>query len=93
MNFESLKNNIRRIGLDMIITIILTILFLTNFHEKLPTSMQLVAYKMMLISLGLVHAHISRKLIFGKIDWQEKFNVKQLIAGLMYIVFAWLYSQ
>lgn len=93
MIYESLKNNIRRIGLDMIIAILLAIMFLTNFHEKLPTSMQLVTYKMMLISLGLVHAHISRKLIFGKIDWNEKFNVRQLVAGLMYLIFAWLYAQ
>jgi len=89
----NIKSNIKRIGLDMIIVIILAIMFLTNFHEKLPTSMQLVTYKIMLISLGLVHAHISRKLIFGKINWQEPFNVKQLVSGLMYIVFAWLYSQ
>lgn len=89
----NITSNIKRIGLDMVIAIILAIMFLTNFHEKLPTSMQLVTYKMMLISLGLVHAHISRKLIFGKINWQESINVKQIIAGLMYIVFAWLYSQ
>lgn len=89
----NITSNIKRIGLDMVIAIILAVIFLTNFHEKLPTSMQLVTYKMMLISLGLVHAHISRKLIFGKINWQESINVKQIIAGLMYIVFAWLYSQ
>lgn len=89
----NITNNIKRIGLDLIITVILAIMFLTNFHEKLPTSMQLVTYKMMLISLGLVHAHISRKLIFGTINWQEPFNIRQLVAGFMYIVFAWLYSQ
>lgn len=93
MIYESLKNNIKRIGLDIIIATVLAIMFLTNFHEKLPTSMQLVTYKMMLISLGLVHAHISRKLIFGKIDWQDRINMRQIVAGLMYLVFAWLYAQ
>lgn len=38
----------------------------------LPPPLQLVTIKAILVSAGVVHAHIVRKLMFDKVDWKSK---------------------
>lgn len=63
---------IKRIILDLVLFTVVIGLFMTEAYSYLPAPIQLVALKALLVSAGILHAHIVRKLIFPKVDWNHK---------------------
>lgn len=63
----------KRIIIDILLFIGLLILFSMRIYEYVPAPLQLVALKAMQVSIGVIHAHVVRKLIIPvKIDWKAK---------------------
>jgi hypothetical protein len=91
-----LYENLKRVGLDVValITIFLLMIFVPEDFfpvEAKAGLVSLVITKFILVSIAIVHAHISRKLLFPYIDFkQEKdlTNSIMIIAWYVIIIFA-----
>jgi len=89
--------NLKRIGLDVIalITIVLLMIFVpVDFFpvEAKAGLLSLFITKFILVSAAIVHAHISRKVLFPYIDFgKEKdwSNNVMIIALYVIIIFGW----
>jgi hypothetical protein len=83
----------KRIIVDILITVIVITLFATKIYEMLPMALQLVALKALLVSAGIFHAHIVRKLMFPKINWETDINkAKVYVAIAFYIIIPICYA-
>jgi len=84
---------LKRIWPDVIACCAVTGALYTGVHEKLPPSLQLVFFKLVLVSMALVHAHIAGKLMFGRVEWQDdNFTPKKVLRISLYIVVVVAYS-
>lgn len=84
----------RRILFDLILfSGIFLVLFLLPVHFE-RQGLELLLFKMLLVSAGFLHAHILRKLAFAYIDFRkEKYQLnKALVIGL-YLVIIWAYAR
>lgn len=62
--------NLKRIFIELILTIIMLFVFIEDIYTLLPNPIQLVFLKILLISMGVIHAHLIGKLFINtKIDW------------------------
>jgi len=59
----------KRVGLDIILLICTLGLFALHQYANLPSPLQLLAFKAMLVSASILHWHIARKWLFPKVDW------------------------
>lgn len=94
MKFELkiLKENLKRILVELILFIILLLLFLTGYALDLPATAQWLLSKVICVNLGFLHAHIVRKLAFPKIDWQGEINAGVILTVSLYCVFILAYA-
>ncbi|MEM0325252.1 MAG: hypothetical protein QXW35_05090 [Candidatus Aenigmatarchaeota archaeon] len=84
----------KRIALDILVVITLLIIYATKSYLFFPVVLQDLSYKAMLVSLGFMHAHITRKLAFPNVDWNsEGLNAKTLLIISLYVIFIYAYSQ
>lgn len=84
---------VKRLYFDFAVSFSLLFLYLTKFYEYLPAPVQLVSIKVLLISIGFMHAHITRKLAFPSVDWnREGINAKTILVIALYIVFVYAYA-
>lgn len=89
MNIRNKLYQLKRVAFDIVIlTTFLVLLFMSS-----PTGgFQLVLFKGLLVSAGVIHAHIVRKLLFPYIDFSKTKDVQQkLMVIVIYavIIFAW----
>ncbi|MGC8869622.1 MAG: hypothetical protein ACP5PT_00830 [Brevinematia bacterium] len=85
---------LKRILIDVIIVLIILLIYITKVYELFPNPLQLLSLKVILVSAGFMHAHITRKIAFGKVDWdKEGINAKSLLVIVLYAVFIYAYSQ
>lgn len=84
--------NARRILFDIVLFVSLIIAYATEFYTHFTQPLQLVFLKALLVSMGFLHAHITRKLAFGNINWEEKFTPKAILAILLYAVIIYAYA-
>ena len=83
----------KRISLDLVLFAAVLILFALHSYVALPAALQLLALKAMLVSGGVLHAHIARKLIFPKIDWESgKIDSKVIMAVAFYVIIIYAYA-
>lgn len=85
-------NNLRRIMFDVVIFSVLLLVYSTEFYVHLSQPIQLVALKALLVSMGFLHAHITRKIAFGNINWDEKLSPKAILAIILYFIFIYAYA-
>lgn len=78
------RNYIERISFDLATILLLGVVFITAFYEHFPNPLQLVAYDVFVRSVAVLQAHISRKLIFPKVDWRS-----ERITPLHILVIVW----
>ena len=86
-----------RVGFDALalITIVLLMLFIPNDFLPVEAKAGLVSIfvtKFILVSAAVVHAHITRKLLFPYIDFSEErelSNNLMIIAWYVIIIFGW----
>lgn len=74
----------KRIVVDIMLIVGIFILFASHMYEFLPAPIQLVALKGLLVSAGVLHAHIVRKLIFPAINWETDINKGKTYAALAF---------
>ncbi len=92
-----IMENFKRIGVDTfaLITIVLLMIFVPNDFLPVEARAGLVSLfvtKFILVSAAIVHAHITRKLLFPYIDFsQEKelSNNLMVIAWYVIVIFGW----
>lgn len=81
--------NLKRMSFEILVTLIITALFLTHAYELAPSATQLILLKINLISMGILHAHIAGKLIFKvKLDWTmpwESASMAHIVRGILYV--------
>lgn len=87
-----MRDNIRRTLFDFAIFVSLIVVYATEFYSNLSQPLQLVFLKALLVSMGFLHAHITRKLAFGNIEWGERFTPKSILAILLYAVIIYAYA-
>ena len=83
----------KRVIVDIILFLGIVLAFAFQAYTGVPAPLQLVLLKMMLVSAGLLHAHIARKLLFPKVDWKNvKFTPSNTIAIAFYIIIPLCYA-
>ncbi|MDX1809726.1 MAG: hypothetical protein R3331_09320 [Sulfurospirillaceae bacterium] len=84
----------KRIIVDLILLFFTLLLFALHQYAHLPSPLQLLAFKAMLVSAAILHAHIARKLLFKvQVDWSAtKFTGGHYIAIAFYIVIIYAYA-
>lgn len=92
---EKLFPSIKRVLPDSVILAVLVAVLLTGFYQFLPAPMQVLISKVLLVSAGFVHAHITRKIAFPKVDWNDPDDdvMKKLLIIALYVIFIYAYAQ
>lgn len=88
--------NLKRIGFEIIVTVIITLLFLTKVYELAENPTQLILLKINLVSMGFLHAHIVGKLLFRtKLEWNvpwEMASMAHVVRGFLYVTTPFMYA-
>ena len=83
----------KRIIIDVMIAVGLLAVYFTGLHSALPNPLQLVSFKVILVSMAIVHAHFAGKLLFGKVNWNEhSWSPKKALRVGLYLVIILAYS-
>jgi len=83
----------KRVSLDIIMVLVTLGLLLLHSYIVLPAVLQLLVFKALLVSAGILHAHLTRKLIFPKLDWKaEKLTAGHIVSIVFYIVIVYAYA-
>ena len=85
-------NNLKRVSLDLMLFSAVLVLFALHSYLALPAALQLLALKALLVSGGILHAHIARKLIFPKVDWNGPIKGNTIVSIAMYIIIIYAYA-
>ncbi|MEM0333206.1 MAG: hypothetical protein QXX30_01945 [Candidatus Aenigmatarchaeota archaeon] len=89
----NLLGQLKRIAYDLLLALVLLFIYSFKLYEHLPVPLQLISVKILLVSLGFLHAHITRKLAFPSVDWElEEVNAKNLLVIALYVVFIYAYA-
>jgi len=84
---------VKRIFPDLIACFGITGGFVAGVQNFFPPSVQLIVFKMVLVSMAFVHAHIVGKLAFGKVDWNSsQFEPRKMLRVALYVSFIISYS-
>lgn len=89
----SVLQQLKRVTLDLVLAgILLGVFFQAQTYEEFSRPQQLVALKMLLVSMGFLHAHIVGKLAFPKSDWQTPVDPTNCVRIALYVIFVWAYA-
>lgn len=97
---------LKRISLDLALLLFLMFVLWIGFDSytisnegivssKIPPIISTVLYKALLVSIAVVHGHVTRKLLLpGAIDWTDKsFTPKKVLSIIIYAMFIFAYSR
>lgn len=65
---------LKRVWFDLIILVAILFVFFDGLYESLSNPIQLILLKVVLVSIGILHAHYMGKFLFPKIHWDEPLN-------------------
>lgn len=82
----------KRLLIDIILVVVITALFMTEAYTHVPNPMQLVALKMLIVSMAITHAHIVGKLLFGTVSWAGELRTHHIARLALYVTFPICYS-
>ncbi len=60
----------KRIRQELLIMLLGIAFFVSGVHTELPPVIQMLADKVVLVSMGFSHAHMIRKVAFPEVDWE-----------------------
>lgn len=83
---------IKRITPEMLISIALLLVFFSGVYVAMPPAMQLLGVKIVLVSVGILHAHAAGKLIFKPVDWKDPFRPEHIVRIVLYAVIPLCYA-
>lgn len=75
-----MKKEFKRMWFVIIMTVILVSVFVSGVYENFPPVLQLVLSKLLLVTAGVIVAHILRKFLFPPIEWDNDKNWQLTIA-------------
>jgi Ni/Fe-hydrogenase subunit HybB-like protein len=92
-----LLENLKRIGIDVgaLITVVLLMIFVPEDFLPIAAKANLVSLfftKFILVSAAIIHAHITRKLLFPYINFETEkdlTNNLMVIAWYVIVIFGW----
>ncbi|MDX9695038.1 MAG: hypothetical protein RBT49_04535 [Bacteroidales bacterium] len=90
MNF---LNGLKRIWVDLFLGIFIFIFYLSGAYENFAPPLQLISLKLVLVSMGFLHAHAIGKACFPKVDWKGEFTPSHVVRLFLYVVVIYAYSQ
>ncbi len=83
----------KRVWVDIVLFVLIVCFFAIHEYGHIPPPLQLLSLKAMLVSAGVLHAHIARKLLFPKVDWGiAKLTGGVYVAIVFYIVIIYAYA-
>lgn len=90
----SIISGIKRIIWDLVVLIMLALLIYFRVYEYFPPVFGDIMVKAMYVSMGFIHAHITRKLAFPKILWDDdKFTPVKVLAIVLYAIIIFAYAR
>lgn len=91
--YKNILVNFKRIYVDLFLFAFVFMLFMFHAYELIPNPIQLLFYKVLIISFAIIHAHITRKLLLPSVNWnEESFSPKTLLVILIYVAFIYAYT-
>ena len=60
----------KRFSFDIALFVLGLAILLTGMYVDISNPAQLLLFKMVAISAGIIHGHIAGKLIFPRVDWE-----------------------
>ena len=85
-------NQVKRIVPEILISILILAVFFSGVYEFIPPAMQLVAVKIVLVSVGVLHAHAAGKFLFKPVDWKADFRPEHIVRIVLYAVIPLCYA-
>jgi len=83
----------KRVWADIALFVLIVCFFAIHQYTHIPPPLQLLSLKAMLVSAGILHAHIARKLLFPKVNWDNiKLTGGLYVAIVFYIVIIYAYA-
>jgi len=79
-----MKKETKRIILDILALLFIMLIFSTETYKSL--------LKAVLLNIGILHAHITRKMLFPSVDWSMKPIGGTYVAIALYIVIPICYA-
>ena len=84
---------IKRVGVLLVVLAIAFVMFVSGVYEAFTTPLQLVMLKTLLVSAGLLLAHVARKALFPKIDLSNDDNWQNFLIVLsFYLVIPYCFA-
>lgn len=92
---KKVTTQISRILPDIWIFGFIVIALMFGFYKFLPNPLQVLMSKVLLVSAGFLHAHITRKIAFTEVDWDRQGgqDMKKLLVIVLYAMFIYAYAQ
>ena len=91
INRKKIAYQTKRVWFDLAILIIIGAIFFIAIPDTMG-GLQMFLFKALLVSAGVMHAHIVRKLLFPYIDFNKtRDQMQKLMVVVIYavIIFAW----
>jgi hypothetical protein len=82
----------KRLVMDFVIAAALLAFYFTGVYALAPGPIQLISLKMILVSLGFMHAHLMGKWAFKKVEWGGDLDALKLMRISLYVVVIYAYS-
>lgn len=89
---EKLNKQLQRVLPDLVLVLLVMVMFVSRIYERFPPPLQLVALKSLLVSAGILAAHLSGKLLFPPVEWDGKMSPAHYARIALYLVCVYAYS-
>lgn len=86
-------NGLKRVWIDLVLGIGIFAFYLSGVYENFAPPLQLISLKLVLVSMGFLHAHAIGKVCFPKVDWKGEFTPSHIVRLFLYVVVIYAYSQ
>lgn len=87
-------SQIKRIIWDLAVLFFMMIMILFKVYEYFPPVFGDIMVKAIYVSIGFIHAHITRKLAFPKVDWNDSvFTPTKILVISLYVIIIFAYAR
>lgn len=87
-----MKKESLRVLFDLLLIAIVMGIFMAGSYLLLPAPLQLIMVKVILVSGGLAHGHVSGKAMFPKVDWEGTWAPAHVARLVIYATVVTAYS-
>lgn len=84
----------KKLWFDGLLAIGIILLMALHFKNDMQGDIQVILVKMVQVNIGLIHAWIAGRLLFGKVEWSYTPNFSPRNVGrlVLYLVIVWAYA-